>query len=105
MKDLEIKKNILQEIMDLMDEKEADGLKNHPKFMAAKLEIAKPEESDEEKSEDPSEDFSLKDMKEDMSEGEEPVIESDADSLSEKKDELNPEDLQKLLELYKQMKA
>lgn len=43
MKDLSLKQNVLKEIMDLMSEREGKALKNHPKLVAAKVEIAKPE--------------------------------------------------------------
>ena len=43
MQDMDIKKKVLEEIMGLMDEKEGDKLKSHPKFMAAKIEVEKPE--------------------------------------------------------------
>lgn len=78
MKDLETKKKVLSEIMELMDEKEGENLKmKSPKFMAAKVEIEKPEE------EKPIE----------MMSGEE----------SEEKEELSPEMVQKLLEMYKDL--
>lgn len=84
MQDLDVKKKILDEIMGLMDEKDGDRLKNHPKLIAAKLEIGKPK--DEELLEDPKAE----------------ILES---PLEEKKeDELDPESIQKLLEMYKGMK-
>lgn len=43
MHNMEMKSKVLQEIMDLMDEKEGDDLKKHPKLMATKIEVAKPE--------------------------------------------------------------
>lgn len=61
MQDLETKKKVLEEIMGLMDEKEGDRLKSHPKLMAAKVEFGKPKDDideplevteDPEKSED-----------------------------------------------------
>lgn len=60
MKDLELKQNVLQEIMDLMDSRDGDRLKNHPKLkpaaVAVEIEKVPKEESEEEiepKSEDP----------------------------------------------------
>jgi len=41
MKDMELKNKVLSEIMSLMDEREGEDLKKHPKLMAAKAE--KPE--------------------------------------------------------------
>lgn len=43
MQDMDIKKKVLEEIMGLMDEKEGEKLKSHPKLMAAKIEVEKPE--------------------------------------------------------------
>jgi len=42
MKDLAIKQGVLQEIMDLMDNREGNKLKSHPRLMAAKVTVAKP---------------------------------------------------------------
>lgn len=82
MKNLEIKKNILQEIMELMDAKEGESLKKHPKFMAAKVEVEKPAEEGlemESSSESP-----------------------EAEALEE--GDITPEQLQKLLEHFKDLK-
>lgn len=79
MDDLEMKKKVLQEMMDMMSEKDGDKLKQHPKMMSLKVEEKPLEGSpDEEKSESPSEEAS--------------------------EDDLSPEAIQKLLELYKNMK-
>lgn len=43
MQDMEMKKKVAQEIMALMDEKDGERLKSHPKLMAAKIEVEKPE--------------------------------------------------------------
>lgn len=40
----ETKQKVLQGMIDFMDELEGEGLKKHPKFMAAKVEV-KPEDS------------------------------------------------------------
>lgn len=74
---LEVKKNILKEIMDMMDMKDGERLKGHPKFMKAEIEVkAKPEGEDMMGEMDDKED-SMKvesdpklDAKEDMAEGE-----------------------------------
>lgn len=78
MKDLETKKKVLSEIMELMDEKEGENLKmKSPKFMAAKVEIEKPEE--------------------------EKPIEMMSGEAEEDKEEMSPEMIQKLLEMYKDL--
>jgi len=77
MQDLEMKKKVLQEMMDLMDQKDGESLKGHPKMMALKVE-AKPEGSPEEESAESSE-------------------------VEDSEDELSPEMVQKILEMYKQM--
>ena len=47
MKDMELKKKVLGEIMDLMNEKDGEMLGKHPKLMAAKIEI-EPKEDEKE---------------------------------------------------------
>ena len=79
MKDLKIKENILQEIMDLMDEKEGEQLAKHPKLIAAKVSVAKPVVEE--------------------TEGEEMETEESDDVKPE--GEISPEDLKKLLEHFK----
>lgn len=87
MKDLEIKKGILQEIMDMMDAREGDSLKKHPKFVAAKLEVSKPEEETEtiETEEKPE------------------MMETSESEMTS--DEISPEDLERLMELHKSLKG
>jgi hypothetical protein len=88
MKDLETKQKVLEEIMSLMDEKEGDKLKSHPKLMAAKIEIGKPKSED---GEDPAEELS-----------ESPLDESKEHLLDEKpkdEEEVDPEMLKKLIEM------
>lgn len=41
MQDLEMKKRVADEIMALMDEKDGERLKRHPKLMAASVEVEK----------------------------------------------------------------
>lgn len=71
---LEAKKNILKEIMDMMDMKDGERLKGHPKFMKAEIEVkAKPE--GEEEMDDKEDSMKVEsdpklDAKEDMTEGE-----------------------------------
>ena len=77
MEDMDMKKKVLQEMMDLMDQKDGDKLKCHPKMMALKVEAKPPEASPAEES----------------PESEEPS-----------EDDLSPEMVQKILEMYKQMK-
>lgn len=79
MQDMSVKKKVLEEIMGLMDEKEGDRLKSHPKLMAAKIEVAKPEL--EKSPHDASEDEEIEDQ-----------------------EEMNPEMIQKILEMYEDMK-
>lgn len=80
MKDLETKKKVLDEIIELMDEKEGENLKKKsPKFMAAKVEIQKPAE------EKPAE------------------LMSGEESEEGEKEEMTPEMIQKLLEMYKDL--
>lgn len=81
MKEQEIKKKILQEIMDMMDKKEGDSLKNHPKI--AKVDI---------KSNDPEMAEELKDK----------LVEPDMENDSN--EEVDEETKQKLIDLYKNLK-
>ena len=88
MKDLSVKQNILKEIMDLMDAKEGEGLKAHPKFAAAKIEV-KPESDEPELPVDGAElEEKLEVPEEEKAEG----------------DELSDDDLQMLLEKFKDLK-
>lgn len=77
MEDLELKKKVLQEMMDLMDQKDGENLKGHPKMMALKVE-AKPEVENPESGVDPVDG-------------------------GEDEDELSPEMVQKILEMYKDL--
>lgn len=89
MKDLETKKKVLSEIMDLMDEKDGEMLKMHPKVLAAKVEVEKPEKED-----------AVSIMKSKMMGSEEP-----SEGLEiESEDEMSPEMIKKMLEMYKDMK-
>lgn len=79
----DIKSKVLQQLIDLMDSKEVDGLKSKsPKFM--KVETNDPEVAKkvvgsalEDSMEDPSRELSKSDISEDVSEGEDPLNESD----------------------------
>lgn len=77
-----IKEDVLQQLIDLMDSKEAESLKSKsPKFMSMEIEATKlPEEKEEE------EKFSEPSM---------PMEESE---------EEDPEDLKRLLEMYAKLK-
>ena len=83
MQDLEIKKSILKEIMDMMDAKESEGLKKHPKLASAEMEVESPEAE--------------------MSEEKPEMMEESKPEMSE--DEIDPEDLERLMELHKSLKA
>lgn len=85
MQDLEMKKSILKEIMDMMDAREGEGLKKHPK-LAAKAEVPAPEEAMSLESEE----------KPEMMEEAKPEMSSD---------EIDPEDLERLMELHRTLKA
>lgn len=90
MKDLEVKKNVLKEIMDLMDAREGDSLKKHPKLVAAKIEVEKPEDDEMEMPETEEDSDMMPEM----------------DSAEEKsEDDISPEDLERLMELHRSLKA
>lgn len=80
MEDLELKKKVLQEMMDLMDQKDGENLKGHPKMMALKVE-AKPE----------------------VGSPDDEVLDSQKVEDSEDEDDLSPEMVQKILEMYKDL--
>lgn len=93
MMDIETKKKVLEEIMSLMDEKEGEKLKSHPKFMAAKIEVAKPVEGDAEM------------MKEKML-GDESEMKpghelSESPGVESSEEEISPEMIDMLLKKYK----
>lgn len=73
MQDLDMKKKVAQEIMALMDEKDGERLKSHPKLMAAKIEVEKPEG--------------------------EMGLEPESEGLESSEEELSPEMIEKLLEM------
>ncbi len=86
MQDLDMKKKVIQEVIDLMEAKQGDKLKSHPKLMASKIEVAKGEPDEVEMSE------------------EKPEIELEMggpEKDGESEEELSPEMLQKLLEQLK----
>lgn len=88
MLDLEMKKKVAQEIMDLMDQKDGERLKKHPKIVAASIEIDKKKPLDEM-----------------MSKGEEAEESSDElkpfgqEKSKEDEEEISPEMISKLLEM------
>lgn len=81
MKDMDLKKKVLSEIMDLMDAREGDRLKKHPKLMKAEIEVV-----NEEKKED---DEMMPEM---------------MDEEKEAEMDIDPEMLQMLIEKMKEMK-
>lgn len=92
MKDLGIKSKVLKEIMDLMDQKEGDRLKAHPKLVAMKVTTASPLEKV----------GSAKDMKEDELEKEPSDVEGLEQKLgSDVSEEIDPETLAQLMKLIK----
>ena len=78
MKDVQAKKSVLKEIIDMMDDREREGLKKHPKLMTAEAEVETPEAEPEEK---------------------------ESDSVGEAKSEIDPEDLERLMELHRSLKG
>lgn len=93
MQDMEIKKKVLDEIMELMDEKEGDKLKMHPKLMAAKIEVVKPKDSE-------SEMIKEKRMG-DISEMEPNHEASETQDEEAAEEEISPEMIELLLKKYK----
>lgn len=89
MKDMDLKKKVLSEIMDLMDAREGDRLKKHPKLMKAEIEVV-----NEEKKEDEDE------MKVEM----DPKLDAKEDVAEGEMDDIDPEMLQMLIEKMKEMK-
>lgn len=87
MKDMDLKKKVLSEIMDLMDAREGDRLKKHPKLMKAEIEVV-----NEEKKEDDE-------MMDEKEEGMEEMPEE-----KEAEMDIDPEMLQMLIEKMKEMK-
>ena len=88
MKDLETKQKVLQEIMDLMEGRESDRLKSHPKFAKPKVEAPVEEEGEEME----------------MADKEEVPSEMPSEEKEESKsDELSDEDIQLLLEKMKDL--
>lgn len=79
MQDFDTKKKVLEEIMALMDEKEGESLKmKSPKFMAAKVEVEKPTEDE--------------------------IIPEEKEEIGKSKDDMDPEMIQKILEMYQDLK-
>lgn len=91
MKDMDLKKKVLSEIMDLMDAREGDRLKKHPKLMKAEIEVV-----NEEKKED---DEMMPEMMDEKEEGMEDIQEE-----KEAEMDIDPEMLQMLIEKMKEMK-
>jgi hypothetical protein len=88
MKDISVKSKVLKEIMDLMDQKEGDKLKSHPKLVAMKVTTAMP--------------MKKEDMMEDKAEGEPKEVEGLEEKLgSDISEEVSPELLAQLIKLSK----
>jgi hypothetical protein len=90
-----IKESVLQELIDLMESKEVEGLKSKsPKFMKLQVEAVKPE----------------MELDEEMESEDKPMMDEIKDNKMmkpEMKEESNPEDdedMQRLLEMYRQLK-
>lgn len=91
MQDLEMKKKVAQEIIALMDEKEGERLKKHPKLAAAAAPKVDPVEGEEEEMK----------LGEGAESADEPSLEVDPELASKDEEELSPELIQKLLEMMK----
>jgi hypothetical protein len=74
MKDFNLKNKVLEEIMGLMDEKEGDLLKSHPKLVKAEVEVVKPK-SEEVKPLGEGEELELGEKK--------PVLESEDEEIDD----------------------
>lgn len=86
MKDLAVRSKVLKEIMGLMDEKEGDKLKMHPKLMAMKIEKIEPMEKGK----------MMGSPLEELNPSEDEKAESELDS-----EEIDPETLAELVKLLK----
>lgn len=84
MQDQGMKQKVLQEIMDMMDEKDGEQLKAHPKFMAAKIEVAKPK---------------VLAVGDESTEEEGPGEEVEMTEKPESEEEISPEMIEKLIEM------
>lgn len=87
MKDLAMKQNVLQEIIDLMEAREGESLKSHPKFAKAMPE-AKPEGE---------EGLQVEGVEE------ESLDAPEVDEAEKPEGELSEEDMQMLLEKFKEL--
>lgn len=100
-----VKQKVLEQIMQMMDERENGFLKSKsPKFAKVEVATLNPKDllSNDDDQEKPSDEMTTKDLKEDFSEGENPFNE-----LDHKRKKLNPEedeDLVRLLEMYEKIK-
>ena len=88
MLDLEMKKKVAQEIMDLMDQKDGERLKKHPKIVAASIEIDKKKPLDE-----------MMSKGEESEEGSEEIKSFGQEKSKEDEEEISPEMISKLLEM------
>lgn len=92
MKDLEVKRKVLDEIMGMMDEKDGERLKSHPKVLAAKVEVKK---------DNPMEMLKEK-MNGDTSEEEIGNEESESPEMESSESEMTPEMIKKMLEMLEE---
>jgi hypothetical protein len=90
MLDLEMKKKVAQEIMDLMDQKEGERLKSHPKIVAASIQVDKKKPLDE---------LMGKDEEESLENPKEEGLEMLSKDKEEGEEEISPEMVKKLLEM------
>lgn len=88
MLDLEMKKKVAQEIMDLMDQKDGERLKKHPKIVAASIEIDKKKPLDE-----------MMSKGEEAEESSEEIKSFGQEKSKEDEEEISPEMISKLLEM------
>ena len=89
MKEQDVKKEILEEIIALMEEKEAEGLKSHPKIAKVKIQSNDPEMAEEIKEKMMPEVMESEDESESDEEMEEPA---------------DDETKQKLIKMYSDLK-
>jgi hypothetical protein len=117
MKDIasQAKEKVLQQIMDLMDERELGSMKGRsPKFAKVDIQSDDPAlaeklktkmmSSDEDMNEDPSKEMSPEDIKEDKAEGEDPFAEKDSSMMGKDHADMSDDDLERLKELYAKLK-
>lgn len=110
--DTKAKSKVLQQLIDMMDEKLIGDLRvKSPKFAKVDIQSDDPKLAENLKNklingiakdgvEDPSEEMTSEDFKEKNAEGEDPMSENEMDSKSPEDDA----DMERLLEMYKKLK-